>query len=240
MELGYDKQIWNDYGEKKPISADFSLGKNSHAIICGSSGTGKSITELWLFAKLVQLFPKGEFFFADFKNDFDWLRGCKNYYSFMDSFNALDKVYQRLHMRISGVETSRNPLILIFDEYGAALLALDKTRENKVKAQISELLMLSRGVNIIIWMCLQRCDAEYYPRGAREQFGLVMVLGAPRKSIYEMLIPSDLLAQMPELDFKTGEGLLLLQGAELRQIKIPTMRECDMEKIREICVKALS
>lgn len=240
MTLGYDKQIWDDYGEKQKIQMDFSSGRNRHAILAGASGSGKSMAEVWLFYKLVKLFPDGEFLFADFKNDFEWLNDCKNYYPFMKSFDALEKVYQRLHMRISGEDKERNPVVLIFDEYGAALLALDKTRENKVKVQLGELLMLSRGVNIIIWLCLQRADAEYFPRGAREQVAIAIVLGAARKSVYDMLIPSDLVEQMPNMDFGQGEGLLLLQGSKLHQIKIPTLCECDMKKIREICKKALS
>lgn len=38
--------------------------------------------------------------------------------------------------------------------------------------------------------------------------------------------------------FERGEGILLLQGSDLHFVKIPTVR--DMEKMQEICVKALS
>lgn len=39
-------------------------------------------------------------------------------------------------------------------------------------------------------------------------------------------------------NFKRGEGVALLQGSELRFIKIPMVR--NMEKMQQICIDALT
>lgn len=242
MKIGFDKERWDGYREKKPVLIDVSRRKNSHILICGMSGSGKSYAEIWIFAELAKKCADGEFYFADFKqeDDFAFLRDCKNYYAYMDTLKALDIVYDRMHRRQSGEDATRHSITLVFDEYCANMLALDKAQAQKAMAKVSEIVMLGRALSVRMLTTMQRPDAFAFPNGSRINYGVVMVLGASVKSIYEMLIPSDLLEQMTELDFKTGEGLLLLQGAQLQQIKIPTLRDNDMEKMREACIKALS
>ena len=53
-----------------------------------------------------------------------------------------------------------------------------------------------------------------------------------------MVMPKEFIEEVGERKFKTGEGILLLQGAELHFIKIPLVK--DMQTMQEICVKALS
>ncbi len=84
---------------------------------------------------------------------------------------------------------------------------------------------------------MQRPDSIVFPAGSRLNFGVVVVLGAAIKSIYEMLLP-DFKDELQGRQFGRGEGILLFQGSELRFIKIPMAR--DFEQMRRICVKALS
>ena len=55
-----------------------------------------------------------------------------------------------------------------------------------------------------------------------------MILGAPMRSIYEMLMPKEYIEMVENRQFERGEGILLLQGSDLHFVKIPTVR--DMEK----------
>lgn len=64
------------------------------------------------------------------------------------------------------------------------------------------------------------------------------MLGSALKSSYEMVMPKEFIEEVGERKFTTGEGILLLQGAELHFIKIPLVK--DMQTMQEICVKALS
>lgn len=53
LMLGYDLDKWNLYGIKEPIEIDISPKNNSHILVCGMSGAGKSYYEHQLIARLI-------------------------------------------------------------------------------------------------------------------------------------------------------------------------------------------
>ena len=63
-------------------------------------------------------------------------------------------------------------------------------------------------------------------------------MGAPIRSIYEMLLPKEYIDNIGERQFGVGEGVVLLQGTELHYIKVPSVR--NEEKMRRICMDALT
>lgn len=99
LTLGYNLDVWNDYGAKIPIVTDITISNNSHMIICGMSGSGKSYAQSGYIAKLFMAQPDGEFYFADYKGEdaFAFLRQCPRYWSFKSALEALDIVYSRLN-----------------------------------------------------------------------------------------------------------------------------------------------
>lgn len=241
--LGYDLDKWNLYGAKEPISVDISPKTNSHILLCGMSGSGKSYMEHQLLTRLIlaEQSRKGEYYFADYKGDdtFSYLQSCPRFFTYKDSFAALDTVHARLLARQSGTDTTRNPITLAWDEYIAA--ALNFISENKKAANImmskaSEILLLGRSMSTRIVISCQRPDALAFPAGSRLNYGVVIVLGAAVRSIYEMLLP-DHMEQVKGRQFDRGEGVVLLQGSELRFIKVPMVR--NEERMRQICMKAL-
>lgn len=242
--LGFDLDKWNGYGEKAPISIDISTETNSHILLCGMSGSGKSYHEHQLLAHLIraECDCDGEYFFCDYKGDdsFIYLNGCAHYYSYKDTLKALDMVHARLMARQSGEDTSRNPVTLIFDEYMAQVLNLlseDKKAAAVVMGKISEILLLGRSLSVRLIVACQRPDALAFPAGSRLNYGVVVVLGAAVRSIYEMLLP-DHMEQVKERQFRRGEGVVLLQGSELHFLKVPTVR--NEAHLRQICTEALS
>lgn len=40
--VGYDYDAWYGYGEKLPITIESTTKNNTHTLICGMSGSGKS------------------------------------------------------------------------------------------------------------------------------------------------------------------------------------------------------
>lgn len=153
LTLGYDWDKWYDFGVKEPISVDISSSANSHILICGMSGSGKSFCEQILFAKLALCHPEGHFYFADFKQDdqFSYLRGSKRYYPYKESLDALDLVYEKMHRRQLGEEKDRFPVTFIWDEYMANMLALqseDKKAATQAMNRVSEILMLGRSLSV--------------------------------------------------------------------------------------------
>ena len=49
--LGYDYDIWYDYGLKEPVITTISTTSNSHINCCGMSGSGKSYATKLLLAR---------------------------------------------------------------------------------------------------------------------------------------------------------------------------------------------
>lgn len=242
LTLDYDLDTWNGYGAKVPITTDISPAANSHILICGMSGSGKSYFENALFAKLIMAEPSGEYHFADYKGDdsFAYLRSCPHYYAYKNTLQALDAVYARLNARQSGEDESKHPITLIWDEYMANVLSLvneDKKFAAVVMNKVSEILLLRRSLSVRLITTMQRPDAIAFPSGSRLNYGVVIVLGAAIKSIYEMLLP-DFMEQVKDRVFGQGEGVALLQGSQLHFIKVGTVQ--NPERMRQICVKALS
>lgn len=243
LVLGYDLDRWNDYGEKSPITIDISSKENSHILLCGMSGSGKSYMEHQLLTRLIlaERDRGGGYYFADYKGDdtFSYLQDCPRYFSYKDTLQALNIVHSRLLARQSGEDSSRNPITLIWDEYMAQALNLiseDKKAAAVVMGKVSEILLLGRSLAVRLVVACQRPDALAFPAGSRLNYGVVVVLGAAVRSIYEMLLP-DHMEQVKGRQFNRGEGVVLLQGSELRFIKVPVIR--DEQRIRQICMEAL-
>ncbi len=240
IALGYDLDAFRGYGIKTPITSDISFKTNSHILLAGMSGSGKSFAEQIIFAKLAK--HGGEFFFADFKQDdfFSYLRGCTRYFSFRNTLDALDIVYSKLTSRLSGNDISRHPITLIWDEYIANILMLineDKKLAAIVMNKISEILLMGRSMSIRLITVCQRPDSLAFPVGSRLNYGIIVVLGAAVRSIYEMVM-SDFIAEVEGRRFKQGEGVVLLQGSLLKFIKIAVPR--NTEQMKKICIRALS
>lgn len=243
LRLGYDFDKRYGYGIKEPVTTDISTKTNSHIILCGMSGSGKSYAENILIARIAK--TEGTVYFSDFKQDdsFEFLRKCPRYYPYDRTIEALEIVYDTFHKRQSGEDISRSPVTLVWDEYMANILAIQGTEKKKKKAddimrKVSEILMLGRSLGVRLVISCQRPDAAAFPSGSRLNYGVILIVGAPIRSIYEMLIPKEYIDEIGDRNFKRGEGVALLQGSELCFIKIPRVR--DMEKMQRICIDALT
>lgn len=242
--LGYDYDKWYVYVTKEPVLTDISVNTNSHILICGMSGSGKSYLTNQLFARLCsQGGENAKVYFADFKQDdtFSYLRNCNRYYPYDKTTEALNIVYDILHNRQLGKDTSRASVTLIWDEYVANILALiteHKKQAQEIMRKVSEILMLGRSLAVRLVVSCQRPDAVVFPTGSRLNYGVIIIVGAPIKSIYEMLIPKEYVERIGERQFKTGEGVVLLQGSQMHFIKVPVIR--NIEKMQNICIEALN
>ena len=239
--LGYDYDKWYGYGLKEPVITDISTKTNSHTLLCGMSGSGKSYAENILIARIAR--TEGAVYFADFKQDdsFTFLRNCPRYYPYDKTIDALEIAYDTLHKRQSGEDMSRSPVTLVWDEYMANILAIqgmEKKKADDIMRKVSEILMLGRSLGVRLVISCQRPDAAAFPSGSRLNYGVILIVGAPIRSIYEMLIPKEYIDEIGDRAFKRGEGVALLQGSELHFIKIPMVR--DMEKMQKICIDALT
>ena len=243
INLGYNLDIWRKSGLKLPVTTDISPATNSHFLICGMSGSGKSYYENWLFSNLISANSDGEFYFSDYKGDdsFAHLKKCINYKSYRNSLENLDIVYAKLNERLAGSK-ERNSVTLIFDEYMACILSLqneDKKRATEVMNKVSEILLMGRSVGVRLITSMQRADSMAFVAGAKLNYGNIVILGGSVKSINEMLIP-DHIGKVEGVQFGRGEGIILMQNSILKFVKCPTINEKSMKKIHKLCIKALS
>ena len=93
--IGYDYDAWYGYGERVPIYADATTRNNSHTLICGISGSGKSyLTNQYLARICLHGGEKSVLYFADFKQDdnFSHLRKCPRYFPYDKTLEAIEEV----------------------------------------------------------------------------------------------------------------------------------------------------
>lgn len=224
MNWGYDLEIYADTGLKIPIR--HSIQTHCHALITGSSGSGKSYALLYLLGQLLKFEPDTEIYFCDFKNseDFAFLSGLPHFYSGNDCYRGIMEFYQSFtDARITGENRSRH--VLICDEYPAFVNYLqmqDKANKTKyandILGAVSEVLMLGRGIEYGIWIVTQRADSSLFSNGTRDNFMLIVALGRLSKEQKAMLFSGE---NIPDSIHKQGEGLLLADGSPLCSVKYP-------------------
>ncbi len=242
--LGYDYDKWYGYGVKEAVFTDISPKTNSHILLCGMSGSGKSYATNLLFARISSANKTdGKVYFADFKQDdqFSYLRECPRYYPYDTSLEALETVYNILHKRQSGKDDSRESITLVWDEYMANILSLlgkNKKKADETMRKVSEILMLGRSLSVRLVVSCQRADASAFPTGSRLNYGVIIIVGSAIRSIYEMLIPKEYIDCIGDRKFGVGEGVVLLQGSQLHFIKVPMVR--NVEKMQQVCIDALT
>ena len=105
--------------------------------------------------------------------------------------------------------------------------------------KVSEILMLGRSLSVRLACVCQRPDVSAgFPFGSRLNYGVVVVVGAAIRSIYDMLLPKECIDQIGDRHFRVGEGVVLLQGSQLRFLKVPVIR--DEQRMKELCIEALN
>lgn len=215
-----------------------------HALITGSSGSGKSYTLLYLVGCLLQAYPEIEMYFCDFKNsqDFTFFKDSPHYYSGNDSYSGVMEFYEKFCSARSEVKMDRRH-ILIFDEYPAFINYLtmkDKQEKSKkagdVLGAIAEVLMLGRGLGYGTWIITQRADATLFANGARDNFMIIIGLGRMSREQKGMIFAGE---DLPEKIYHQGEGCLLADGYPIQEYICPKISNIvDWKKhIKQILLK---
>ncbi len=196
-------------------------------------------------ALIIKTIPTCEMYFGDYKQEdiFSFLRRENlRYYGYHAVTDAINLVYDKLQARIAHTDTTKNPVILIIDEYisyMASLQTADKKKASEMMYRIAEILLMGRSLDIRIICTCQRPDAVIFPLGSRSNYGFIICLGASLKSTYEMLLPdAEYFDKIGDRKFSKGEGIMLIQNSELLFIKSP--KPDNMDKIKELCIKGLS
>lgn len=230
MVFGYELLPFSEYGLSIPIRLE--IGSYPHMLITGASGSGKSMTLLFLMGKLLQSAPDLELFICDFKNssDFAFLEGYENYYTGENCYSGVMAYYEVFsQVRADRASQNQKRYLLVMDEYPAFINFLqmrDKTNKTKlandVLGAVAEVLMLGRGISCGIWLLTQRADSTLFSNGARDNFMVIIGLGRMSREQKGMIF----LGQEISIDnFGAGEGMLLADGREITSVKYPIIQD---------------
>lgn len=229
ITFGYDREAYVQYGIKIPIKIPIS--SHPHALITGSSGSGKSMTLLFLIGKLLQSAPDIVLYVCDFKNsdDFAFFEGYVSYYTGENCYLGIMEYYQNFaQIRADRTMQNKKRYLLIFDEYPAFLSYLylidkieKKKRANDVLGAVADILMLGRGISCGIWLSTQRPDATLFSNGSRDNFMVIVALGRMSKEQKGMVFSGQ---EIPDETFDAGEGMLLADGKEIIAVKYPLIQ----------------
>lgn len=74
-------------------------------------------------------------------------------------------------------------------EYLVTGCYVDKKAAATAMSKVAEILQIGRSLAVRLVIACQRPDALAFPAGARLNYGVICVVGAAVRSIYEMLLP---------------------------------------------------
>ncbi len=198
-----------------------------HFVVFGATGSGKTYAMKLMLARISKEIPDAQFFVADYKgdSDFSYLCGEQRFYRFMECENCLSEFFLRLQRRQSGEDTTKNFLLMFFDEWASYIMNLEKKKAEEEKRKLATLLMISRSYNMHVGIGQQRCDSAYFTAGSRDQYNLVMALGNLSSEGKDMMFRE--FKEQMKPDRKQGMGYMTINGTDFTPIQVPYITNMD-------------
>ena len=173
MKLGYLLEDYQKTGIKIPLNIKLAK-QTSSVLIAGKSGSGKSLSARWYIGNLLAT-GESAVYIADYKGgeEYEALEGSSSYASGSDAVTLIQDFYDFfVYVRENKIKLEKHYTLFIEEWFG--LLTYAETQSKKLKtelqAKIGELLAVSRGLNMGVFICVQRADAHLFDSGSREQF----------------------------------------------------------------------
>lgn len=217
-------------GYQKRIELDFE--RYAHMLICGGTGSGKTVASKLILAKIHRYMEGAELYLCDYKNDFDFsfLRGNTRFYGGYDCEKGIREAHARFHARQHEGDEDRNHIFLFIDEYATFLNTFGKSKVEKdrlaeILKMIQDFMMLGRSLNCHLIISLQRPDAEYFAKGARDNFTLRLGLGKISREVKTMIFED---GKEDIVSLGRGKGYLDVDGKELQTVVVPHISRMDL------------
>lgn len=200
---------------------------NTHLLVAGRTGSGKTRATLFLIAKSVLQNPDANFYFADFKNGGDY-QFALNTGHLTDMKTAIDDAFMVLQSRQAGLP-DRYPYIIVLDEYPSFILSLEPKDRKVYQSKLATLLNLGRAFEIHIVVVTQRPGAELFVNGSRDNFNCRILMGTPSPETRRMMLGDDV-SEVPADWFNNGigQGLIYRDGIGISHIAVPRV---DWQKL---------
>ncbi|HEM3634286.1 TPA: cell division protein FtsK [Streptococcus suis] len=214
---------------------DIPVERVPHALLVGSSGSGKTYATKLFLARFAYTYSKAAFLIGDYKadSDFSFLNGCKGFKRFEEVSELLSLGLRILENRQKGIDKSQEFVVICFDEFNAWQNSLDKkVREQAVK-DYTRLIQLGRSFRIFVIISQQ--DAHKSSLGlSRDSIGTVIALGRLSKETVSMLFSDEKEDIMR--NNSRGTGYMKVDGQNSRHILVPSY---NMNQIEDLILKAV-
>lgn len=232
MKLGYLRAEYLEAGVKVPLEIKLEK-QTSSVLLAGKSGSGKSQSARWYIGNLLMT-GESTVYIADYKGgeEYEAFEGSVSYASGQDAVTIIRDFYDLfVYVRENKVKLQTHYTLFVEEWFG--LLAYAETQAKKLKselqAKIGELLAVSRGLNMGVFICVQRADAHLFDSGSREQFQCVLSFGRCSAEQFRMLGFSGELEENPTSGYKPGQALALIDGQEsVQEIIVPRISNPDV------------
>lgn len=228
--LGYDYEMHHMQGLKVPLYVDV----DSHLIVVGGSGSGKSTAILYWLYKLRN--ESCTLYIADFKASHEFTGITENFAEFEDCYAIIKSFYEEfLKTPEKGDGTVK---ILLIDEIAGLVAHYSMTKEGKaksdeIKSMMSSILMLGRSRRCFLWLSMQRYSATIFPSssGSADNFHICIGLGSLTVDGRKGLFAGEKLKIEDSLIFGQGKGIALIDGQPLRALILPKVSKSKILKL---------
>lgn len=221
-------------------STTWLINKQTHMLIAGGTGSGKTVLGMLLLNSLY-LRSNSEslhLIVVDPKNDWRFAKDSKNLYQGDDLMKGVEIVYQEFLRRKQAPDESFPFLILWIDELNSLVESLDKKEREEFVKKLRLLLYQSRFVKIRILNLAQAVNASVLGGSdARSQFDVAIVFNINNPLNRGLLQANEnekgMLVNLPK-----GQGFLASDGEPLRIVKVK--RVTDFKKLQSNLIDLLN
>ena len=201
-----------------------------HALLVGSSGSGKTYATKVFLARFAHTYPNSTFLIGDYKadTDFAFLNGCKGFKRFDEVSELLPLGLKILENRQKGIDKSREFVVICFDEFNAWQNSLDKKERERAIKDYTRLIQLGRSFSIYVTISQQ--DGHKTSLGlSRDSIGTVIALGKLSKETVSMLFSDE--KENISRNNPRGVGYMKIDGQNSRHIIVPSYNMLPLENL---------
>lgn len=231
MILGYLLYDFQVFHLKIPLNITLPK-KTSSLLLGGKSGSGKSQSNKWYIGQLLSS-KESLVYISDYKGgeEYEAFEGSHSYASGSAAIQMIQDFYDFFTIvRDNRIRLQQHYTLFIEEWFG--VLTYAETQSKKLKTEllskVGEILAVSRGLNMGIFLTVQRADAHLFDSGSREQFQCVLSFGRTSPEQFRMLGFSGELETNPTQNYKPGQALALIDGQDgVQEIIVPWIKNSD-------------
>ena len=196
---------------------DMMLDFNTHVLIAGQSGSGKSVMLNTIITQIYSSDPTAQFYMFDMKY-VELMRyrflcpvrcDLKSTYDKLKEINAMMTKRYIECMDNNEVEYRKNPVYVVIDEYAditSRSLPEEKALGKQVQAEVEKIARMGRAANVHLIICTQYPVATVVSMTIKQQCSVKLCLKCNSDTAYRVV-----LNHKPQIKPSKGRGQCIIQ-----------------------------